>query len=246
MRLLPRLRRAGRVLLLAWLPAACASPRYPAPASDAPPVTMLTVMTREWHTDLGLPAAALGPELAMVADRYPGATDFVFGFGQHAWMIEPHPGPLDVLRTFLPGKGVVMVTALRGPPSRAFPAAERQEVPLSAEELVRLRRFLRDSFALRPDGTPETVAPGPYPGGDFYAASYRYTLFYTCNTWTADALGAAGLAIEPRWVVLASQLRARTAPLAGSPPAEERLAARQSQGGGRPVPVQTTVVPGGR
>jgi hypothetical protein len=57
------------------------------------------------------------------------------------------------------------------------------------------------------------IADGPYPGSLFYASSGTYSGFYTCNTWTADALRVGGLPVSSDGVLFAGQVmdRARRA-----------------------------------
>jgi hypothetical protein len=60
------------------------------------------------------------------------------------------------------------------------------------------------------------IAPGPYPESAFYASSGTYSLDYTCNTWTATALKAAGLPIQASGVVLLIRSPAGCGPQGGS------------------------------
>jgi Protein of unknown function (DUF2459) len=45
-----------------------------------------------------------------------------------------------------------------------------------------------------------------YGDSKFYSARGRYHLLYTCNTWIADALRAAGLPITPVYAMTAGNL----------------------------------------
>jgi hypothetical protein len=58
-------------------------------------------------------------------------------------------------------------------------------------------------------GNPRLVGPGRFPGSQFYAAEHGYSLAYTCNTWVADALHAAGLPVDEGGVVFSGQTMAR-------------------------------------
>ena len=111
-------------------------------------------------------------------------------------------------------------------------------VELSAAGAEALARFVSRAYARDASGAPIDLGPGLYPGSRFYAATGRYSLFHTCNSWIAEALRArrlpdhAGLgphraatspsrpagAGRPRGASLTREIRADTLgePLAGS------------------------------
>ena len=51
----------------------------------------------------------------------------------------------------------------------------------------------------------------------FYGATPTYSGFYTCNTWTIDALDKAGLQADPAGVLFASQAMSRVRTIAARP-----------------------------
>ena len=63
------------------------------------------------------------------------------------------------------------------------------------------RAYARDA-----SGAPIDLGPGLYPGSRFYAATGRYSLFYTCNSWIAEALRAGGCPITPAWALTGGNL----------------------------------------
>jgi len=54
----------------------------------------------------------------------------------------------------------------------------------------------------------EPMRAGPYPGSLFLPASRDYSALYTCNTWTAEGLAAAGLPVAPAGILFAAQVNA--------------------------------------
>jgi hypothetical protein len=62
------------------------------------------------------------------------------------------------------------------------------------------------SLAKDAAGMPRRLGPGPDPQSVFYAATGTYDLSHTCNTWTAEALRAAGAPVSAAGVVFAGQL----------------------------------------
>jgi uncharacterized protein DUF2459 len=190
------------------LAAACSATKPPPRADTARRRTRVVhLVARDWHTDVDLPADRLPARLLPLAHDFPGATHFLFGFGERAYWTQPQPGSMDAFAALVPGPGVILVTALRVAPTAAFPAGDVVALPVTEEGLARLAAFL--AAELREEGEFRRMADGPYPGSRFYATSRRYSAAYTCNTWTADALQVAGTGVSASGILLASQLMAR-------------------------------------
>jgi hypothetical protein len=92
-------------------------------------------------------------------------------------------------------------------PSNAF------AVPVSRAGIGRLSQFLWDYLAEDNEAPPRRVGTGPYPQSIFYASAGTYNLGHTCNTWTAEALRAAGLPVTASGVVFAGQVLGQLPPL---------------------------------
>jgi uncharacterized protein (TIGR02117 family) len=91
------------------------------------------------------------------------------------------------------GATLVHVDHLSGPGE----LADARPVRLTERQYRRLVAFVRGSFA--PFHGPYPPAIPGYGGRDvFYPGAGRYNLFNTCNTWTANALAAAGVTVA-RW-----------------------------------------------
>lgn len=225
----PRSRRA----LLAGCAAgfvACSAVR-PAPdrAEAGPRTRAVHLVARGWHTDVDLPTERLGPSLLFLARDFPGATHFLFGFGERAYWTRPERDSTDALAALLPGPGVILATALRVPPPAAFAPEDVVTLPVTEEGLDRLAHHL--AAELREDGAVRRLADGPYPGSRFYATSRRYSASYTCNTWTADALQLAGTGVSATGILFAGQLMERARAVAR----RTRSAASPTSGGAVPA-----------
>lgn len=65
---------------------------------------------------------------------------------------------------------------------------------ITKEKYVELIGFIKQSFVIKPDTTPQLIPNVGYKSTDnFYEAKGSYYLFRTCNTWTNDALAIAGV-----------------------------------------------------
>jgi hypothetical protein len=201
--------RRRQVLLAGLAMAGCAALPQ-APECGTPGGAHIWLLDAGWHTEIGLPPAALPPHLT---EAFPGAALVFFGFGKRHFMLAEAPGPAEWLAGPLPGEAAIQVTAWPGTPSGAL------QLGVSPQGLARLAMALEASFV-----------PGPALiearlGRRFYAAARGYSLAYTCNTWTAEMLAAAGLAVRPDAVVLARGVTAQAAALPGAcrMPARPRL-----------------------
>ena len=148
-----------------------------------------------------LPAA--WPEAA----RFPTARFLEVGWGDRAFYQSPDAGIVLALEASLASEGSVLhVTGLDRPPAEHFAHAEITPVVLSARGAEALARFVSRAYAHDAAGRPIDLGPGLYPGSRFYAATGRYSLVYTCNSWIAGALRAGGCPITPAWALTAGTL----------------------------------------
>jgi hypothetical protein len=182
------------------------------------------LVARGWHTDVDLPADRLPPSLAALAQDFPGAAHFLFGFGERAYWTRPDPTSMDALRGAGarprgdPGDGAA------GAADAAFAPGDVVALPVTEEGQGRLAAHL--AAELREEGEIRRLADGPYPGSRFYATSRRYSAAYTCNTWTADALQVAGTGVTATGVLFAGQLMERARAVARRTASAEPLASR--------------------
>ena len=177
------------------------------------------VVDRGWHTDIALPVDRLSGPLARLARDYPGARVLEFGFGDRAFYMARDVDFGQAIAALFPGPGVILLTTLRVPAGEAFGPARVVTLHLSPAGFANLAGFVWRAVAKQPDGTPVRLGDGPYPGSVFYASGQTYDALSDCNAWTADALAAGGLPIDPRGVLFAGQLMAQV----------RRVAAGQAQ-----------------
>jgi uncharacterized protein (TIGR02117 family) len=181
------------------LPAGLVAP--PAPRSYS-----LYVIAGGWHTELALPLVSINPPLTTLMGRFPGAKYLVFGWGARGFYMEPHPDFADLMRAAAPGPAVMLVIPLAISPAAFAGPANTIGVAVSPAGAARLSQLLWGD--LLPDRVPRPreLGPGPEPGSAFFAATGTYDLSHTCNTWTAEALRAAGVPVSAEGVVFADQL----------------------------------------
>lgn len=171
--------------------AGCSTPR----AATAPPATTIQVVERDWHTDVCIRTPDADATLMRLAEGYDGSHFLCIGFGDRHYLVSRERGPMTLLSALLPGEGALLLTILRDTPSAAFGAENVVTLDVDAQGIERLRAFLNRSVQIDANGKPFSLGDGPYPGGLYFGATARYNGFYTCNTWTADALREAGIPI---------------------------------------------------
>lgn len=183
-------------------------------ATRAARAETVTVIAGGWHTELALPRDALVGELAALASHFPGARYLVFGWGARDFYMARNPDLGDVLRAMTPGAAVVLVVPLGAPPEAWVGPRNSIVLRITAAGDAALSRYLWAALAKDQQGMPRAIAAGPYAGSLFYAGAGTYDLTHTCNTWTAEALRAAGLPVTPRGVVTKNDIVDQVLPLA--------------------------------
>jgi hypothetical protein len=181
----------------------------------------VTVVDHGWHTDIGFPASELSGPAVAFARAFPGARSLLFGFGKRTFFTARVDSWREYLLGPIPGPAAILVTGLSVTPEAAYRPTATVVLRLPPGGAAALSGFLWRSFARDITGRPRLIARGPDAGSLFYAAKATYSLGYTCNAWTADALRAAGTGLTPAGVVFAGQVmrRARRAAVWAGPPA---------------------------
>ncbi|SDD92036.1 conserved hypothetical protein [Cupriavidus sp. YR651] len=190
-----------RAHLSAYLSVAClagcvSSPAAAPAAAPEPPVeTTIDVVEREWHTDVCIRTEDAGARLMPLLKGYDGSRFLCFGFGDRHYLVSRERGPMTLLSALLPGEGAILLTILRDTPAAAFSADNVVRLRISQAGSMRLQAFLGDAVQLDGSGAPVRLGDGPYEGGLYFGATATYAGFYTCNTWTAQALRTAGVPV---------------------------------------------------
>ena len=212
-RLVHPFRSFGRGLVAALpvavlLGAACLGPlpdRYP-PRSGAASVTIY-VVGHGWHTGIVVRPDDVPTGAWPESSRLPVTRFLEVGWGDRAFYESPDAGVSLALKAALASEASVLhVAGFDRTPAEYFPGAEIIAIELSPRGMESLSRFVSQAYARDAAGAPIELGLGLYPGSRFYAATGRYSLVNTCNTWIAEALRAGGCPITPVWAVTAGNL----------------------------------------
>lgn len=188
------------LLLAGYAAAGIAGGAVPTNAAWMPPADGVRILVESngVHTDLVLPKAAAGVDWRdllrsedLADPRYAGLDHVAVGWGERTFYLEtPTWADVRPLTVWQAATGsdrtVLHVEHLRMPAA----ADDARVVVLRPEEYRRLAAFVRASFQGR-----AWHRTGYGRNDAFYAATGRYSAIHTCNSWTGEALRAAGVRV---------------------------------------------------
>jgi uncharacterized protein (TIGR02117 family) len=229
--------RVLRVFLLLLLAACSAVPPRPMPPHGARPTdssSVIYLIRRKWHVDIGFAAADLQAPLASLRADFPAARYLLFGFGDRHYLLDKDRGLGGMAGALWPGPGLMLVTALATTLQAAFGDGNVIEIAVTPAQSADAQAFIWRSLATD-DGAIAPLRAGPYDGSLYYASSERYSAVHTCNTWAAQGLQAAQLPVHSQGIAFAGQLW-RQAQRLGSGPGADPVRIDASPGRAPPPP----------
>ncbi len=186
----------------------CAAPTPP-PVPHGP--IALAVAKRGWHTEIGVPEAALTGPLAGLGPAGLHRKYLLFGYGARAYFTGHH-GAGNAAVALLPGPGAINLAAF----DDLNDGSGRQVtwIYVSQDDINHLLAFIWQSM-------PHTgTAPAPIVIANnasmFYAAQPDYNIFYNCNNWAVDALRAGGLPFSNAGLHYSSDVQAEAQHIAAA------------------------------
>ena len=176
------------------------------------------VMSNGWHSNVIVRRRDIAPgRIPEIAD-FPGAEYLEFGWGDSEYYPAKHTTFGMTLRAaFTSTPAVMHVVGSFRDPTRRYPTAEVIELSITSNGLERLVHYIHQAFE-RGQATRANVSHmGLYTNSLFYPATGRFHLGNTCNTWTAEALDAAGFDVDSAAAAPASDLMLQLRQLAKKP-----------------------------
>jgi len=160
-----------------------------------------------WHAAIVIKKANITAVVLPELRDFPTSEYLEFSWGDRDYFPAPDAGFEMALKAAFWSRGSILhVVGFTKSVEAAYPGAEIVEIPLSEEGFQRLVRFISDTFSRPNPPTPAEARPGLFASGRFYAAEGKFSFLRTCNTWVAEALSAAGLPINPGYVITAGNL----------------------------------------
>jgi len=151
----------------------------------------LFVVSHDWHSGIVVDRKAIEravPAAALIKRGY-----IEIGWGDERFYRSADPGILTGIRAALwPTESVLHLVWFDLLPSDYFPSSEVIRLEMDSGQFAALSEFIAASFAVDGNGKENNMGAGLYGESRFFQAVGDFHLFYNCNSWTADALIAAG------------------------------------------------------
>jgi len=170
------------------------------------------VVNHGWFTGIVMASAQSAEALGWSFDEPHNFPWIEVAWGDRKFYLADKPGWFSALRASLFSKGPVLhVAGFAEDPKKFFEAYQVVEVTVDRAGFDNLLRGIVETVATDQDGVRlEVVEPSLYGIGHMYAATGKFSLLSTWNTWTARMLARAGCShIQPnstRASVLMAQL----------------------------------------
>ncbi|XZG69649.1 DUF2459 domain-containing protein [Chitinibacteraceae bacterium HSL-7] len=156
------------------------------------------VVSHGWHTGFVLPSATLTSRVPELASRFDETPAIETGWGdQGFYQAEKITLMLALKAMFWPTPSVMHTVAVPRPAPEYFGHSDVRTLCLTDAQLGALGDFIASGFAHDEQGAVTEQQVGLYGDSQFYSGKGSYSLFKTCNNWTAKGLKAAGLPLLP-------------------------------------------------
>lgn len=150
-----------------------------------------------WHSGIVIPAEELSSELLFVKDNLDETPYYEFGWGDSVF----YPSEkITIIHTmdalFCPGSSVIRVLGMSKSPALLLPAENVIKLSVAKENYHLMIRAIANSFKRNLNENPRFLFFSKYGFSAFYAAAGKYSVFNTCNSWTAEILQKAGFPLH--------------------------------------------------
>ncbi len=192
------------ILLLALL-TACAT--TPAPVPHGP--IQLAIAQRGWHTEIGIPNAALTGPLASLGPAVLHRHYLLVGFGARAYFTNPAAGAGTAAEALLPGPSAIGLASMDN-----LSADKVTWLYVSQDDINHMLAFIWQSLP-RNGAVPAPIVT-INNANIFYAAQPDYNMLYNCNNWAVDALRAGNLPFSNTGLHFSSDVQAQAQHIAAA------------------------------
>lgn len=154
------------------------------------------VVKHSWHAGIVVPAHNISTDSLPVLRDFPNTEFIEFGWGDSAYYQSDDPGLGQTLKAGgPPTPGILHIVGIDAPVTDYLEYRTALQFIIPGHEFHNMIGFFRKEFVYS-DKRPVRLQPGLYGDSFFYRAKSKYTVFYNCNHWTADALEKAGIDIS--------------------------------------------------
>jgi uncharacterized protein (TIGR02117 family) len=166
------------------------------------------IVHNSWHAAIVLRRAVIPAQTLVEVGDFPDAEFIEFSWGDRDFFPDPNAGVWAGLRAAVWSSGSVLhLVGFAKAPREFYRGATITEFRLNSPALAKLIDFLSAEFVRHSTTGRAEASPGLFAGGKFYPARGKFSALRTCNTWIAEALQSAGMAMAPAWVITAASLQ---------------------------------------
>lgn len=187
------------ILLLSFFLVGCAS--MP-PTKNIPAVnTKHTIyfIYRGWHTSILLDAKLLAAQNPQLATDLKGQKYARVGWGDGDYFTGKNKSTVTAAKALVAsGYSAVQLLTYDYEPFTEIPAETLVPLVITDEGMQKLITYLSGSIALDRQGEPVRLPAFGDAMGSFFQSKDHYSVFTNCNTWSGNALRAAGLPVANR------------------------------------------------
>lgn len=201
---------AGTLLSVLWLLLAACSVQ--SPRSEQPPSATSTgrgqviyIVRRQWHIAIEVPTDDLVAPLASLEVNFPKVKYLSFGFGDLHYLVAKNKSFPGILAALWPGRGLILISGSNLSPEKIFGTDQVIPLAVSSAQGRAAQAFIWESLSNNASGVAPYAEARPEEGL-YFSAVPSYSAVYTCNTWVAEILAAAGLPVRAHGVIFANQL----------------------------------------
>jgi Protein of unknown function (DUF2459) len=166
---------------------------------------VIYVVRRQWHIAVEFRTDELAAPLASLAPEFTNVRFLSFGFGDLHYLLAKNKKFPGLFAALWPGRGLILVGGRYASPEGIFGSDQVIRVAITGAQSGAAQAFIWGSLS-SDAGTVSPYAVAAHDEGLYFSTVHSYSALYTCNTWAAQVLAAAGLPIVTRGVILADQL----------------------------------------
>jgi uncharacterized protein (TIGR02117 family) len=186
-------------ILLSLLLASCASLPPIKAIPTGPAQHKIYVIYRGWHSSILLDAKDFALHAPQLAADLQGQTYVRLGWGDGDYFTGKHKSVVAAAKALVASDySAVQMLTYDYAPFAEIPTETRVALAIDDHGLQRLVSYLADSIALDAEGRPLRLPVFGGASGLFFQSKQRYSAFSNCNTWSGNALRAAGLPVAKR------------------------------------------------
>lgn len=154
---------------------------------------------RSWHTSILFDAKLLAGQSPLLAKSLRDEKFARVGWGDGDYFTGKSKTWSTAAKALVLSKySAIQLLAYNYDPFEEIPADTIVPLMISDEGFRRLSRYINNSFALDAQGKPIILTANGEATGEFFQANGHYGAFSNCNTWSGQALRAAGLPVASR------------------------------------------------